>query len=311
MVALGGNALGLTPGEQLASLRAAAPGLVDMAEASQGLVVTHGNGPQVGQIDRAWALGSAVDPSVPALGLPEMVAMSQGYIGDHVVGALSQEVARRGREPQVSAVVTRVRVSPSDPSFAHPTKPIGPFLTEEMARRRMAEHPEHVYGPDAGRGFRRMVASPSPVEILEIDAVRALVAAGFITVACGGGGIPVVSEGETGALRAVDAVIDKDSASALLASDLGADTLVILTAVHRVAVGWGTPQRTWLSSLSVDRGRELCALGEFAAGSMGPKVQAAVDFVAGGGAVPRRAVICSLADASRALSGEVGTTIHP
>ncbi|MDO4258637.1 MAG: carbamate kinase [Actinomycetaceae bacterium] len=318
IVALGGNALGLTPAEQLAALTQAAAGLVEMSRGGS-LVIAHGNGPQVGQIERAFTMGSAVDPGVPSIDLPEMVAMSQGYIGDHIVRVIAEELGRRDNEAdmpsQVAAVVTRVRVDAGDPAFSAPTKPIGPFLTADIAARRGEEHPDHVYGEDAGRGWRRLVASPRPVEVLEVGAVRALVAAGFITVACGGGGIPVIAEdaplGEAHQLRAVDAVIDKDHSAALLAHQLAADTLVICTAVHRVAIGWGTDRQEWLKDLSVDKAREYMEAGEFAAGSMLPKVAAAVDFVAGAPkGRQRRAVICALSDAGRALSGQVGTVFH-
>ncbi|QWW19032.1 carbamate kinase [Schaalia sp. 19OD2882] len=325
VVALGGNALGLTPREQVEALRNAAAGLVDLATSCDGLVVAHGNGPQVGQIERAFSLGCAVDPGVPEIGMPEMVSMSQGYIGDHVVAVLEEEVSRRrsGEEScagaggpargRVAALVTRVRVDEADPAFAHPTKPIGPFLSAEQAERRRAEHPDHVYGQDAGRGWRRMVPSPRPVEIVEVEAVRALVDAGFLTVACGGGGVPVVSDPSRGVagLRAVDAVIDKDLTAALLAHTLEAETLVICTAVPRVAIGWGTDRQEWLKDMSVARARELIAAGEFAPGSMLPKVLAAVEFVESAPrGEARRAVICALADAGRALGGGVGTLIH-
>lgn len=322
VVALGGNALGLNPQEQLTALRGAAGGLVDLATASDALVIAHGNGPQVGQIERAFSLGAAVDTGVPAVGMPEMVSMSQGYIGDHIVRVVEEEMLRRsprgesasGSTPRrVAALVTRVRVDPADPAFANPTKPIGPFLTPEQVSCRQDENPEHVYGPDAGRGWRRLVPSPRPVDVVELEAVRTLVEAGFVTVACGGGGIPVVADHADGveALHAVDAVIDKDLSAALLAHELGADDLVICTAVHRVALGWGTPHQEWLASLSVDRARALIHREEFAAGSMLPKVMAAVEFVSSAPrGQARRAVICALADVGKALDGQVGTVIH-
>lgn len=306
VVALGGNALGHTPDDQLRLLRACAPALVDISEAGP-LVVAHGNGPQVGQITRAFALGTAVDPGVPEVDLPETVAMSQGYIGEHLVRSLDEELARRGRSGRVAGLLTRVEVDPADPAFAHPTKPIGQFLTREMAERRRAEDPTQVFGEDAGRGFRRLVASPAPRATVEVDAVRALADAGFIVVASGGGGIPVIRTA-TG-MRAVDAVVDKDRSAALLADELGASTLVILTAVPRVAIGWGTAHQEWLPRLSLERGRALVDAGEFAEGSMRPKVEAVLEFVAGAPAGARRGVICALADASRALTGSVGTVV--
>ncbi|MCI7671140.1 MAG: carbamate kinase [Schaalia hyovaginalis] len=306
VVALGGNALGETPDDQLRLLRRCAGALVDIAEAGP-LIVTHGNGPQVGQITRAFSLGAAADPGVPNVDLPEMGAMTQGYIGEHLVRSLDEELTLRGRAGRVAALVTRVEVDGDDPAFANPTKPIGQFLNRDMALRRMAEDPSQVYAEDAGRGFRRLVASPLPRRILELGAVRALADQGFLVVAGGGGGIPIVRSGDS--MRAVDAVIDKDRSAALLAADLGASCLVIFTAVHRVATGWGTPRQEWLSALDAARGRALVEAGEFAEGSMRPKVEAALDFVEGAPKGARRAIICALADASRALSGEVGTLI--
>lgn len=308
VVALGGNALGHSPDEQLRLLRDCAPALVDLFEAGP-LVVTHGNGPQVGQIIRAFSLGASVDPGVPGVDVPETVAMSQGYIGEHLVRALDEELARRGRPGMVAGLLTRVEVDAADPAFARPTKPIGQFLTREMAERRRAEDPSQVYAEDAGRGFRRLIASPRPRRIVEVEAVRVLAERGFLVVASGGGGIPVV-RGPAGRMRAVDAVVDKDRSAALLADALGASRLVILTSVHRVALRWGTSGQEWLSRLDLARGRALLEEGEFAEGSMGPKVEAVLDFVAGapeGG--ERVGVICALADASRALSGEVGTVV--
>ena len=307
VVALGGNALGQTPDDQLHLLRQAAPALVSLADAGP-LVIAHGNGPQVGQITRAFSLGVAADPGVPDVDLPEMVAMSQGYIGEHLVRSIDEAGATRGYLGKVAGLLTRVEVDPNDPAFADPTKPIGQFLTREMAEQRMKEEPGSVYREDAGRGFRKYVASPLPRRIVEIEAIQALTNAGFIVIASGGGGIPVIRTDYE--MKAVDAVIDKDRSAALMADELGASALVILTAVPAVATGWGTPMQHWLHHISLDEGRALIESGELAEGSMCPKVEAIVDFVskAPAGTV-RRGVICALADADRALSGEVGTTI--
>lgn len=307
VVALGGNALGQTPDDQLHLLRQAAPVLVSLADAGP-LVIAHGNGPQVGQITRAFSLGVAADPGVPDVDLPEMVAMSQGYIGEHLVRSIDEAGATRGYSGKIAGLLTRVEVDPNDPAFADPTKPIGQFLTREMAEQRMKEEPGSVYREDAGRGFRKYVASPLPRRIVEIEAIQALANAGFIVIASGGGGIPVIRTGYE--MKAVDAVIDKDRSAALMADELGASALVILTAVPAVATGWGTPMQHWLHHISLDEGRALIESGELAEGSMRPKVEAIVDFVskAPAGTV-RRGVICALADADRALSGEVGTTI--
>lgn len=307
VVALGGNALGQTPDDQLHLLRQAAPVLVSLADTGP-LVIAHGNGPQVGQITRAFSLGVAADPGVPDVDLPEMVAMSQGYIGEHLVRSIDEAGATRGYSGKVAGLLTRVEVDPNDPAFADPTKPIGQFLTREMAEQRMKEEPGSVYREDAGRGFRKYVASPLPRRIVEIEAIQALANAGFIVIASGGGGVPVIRTDYE--MKAVDAVIDKDRSAALMADELGASALVILTAVPAVATGWGTPMQHWLHHISLDEGRALIESGEFAEGSMRPKVEAIVDFVskAPAGTV-RRGVICALADADRALSGEVGTTI--
>ena len=271
-------------------------------------MIAHGNGPQVGQITRAFSLGVAADPGVPDVDLPEMVAMSQGYIGEHLVRSIDEAGATRGYLGKVAGLLTRVEVDPNDPAFADPTKPIGQFLTREMAEQRMKEEPGSVYREDAGRGFRKYVASPLPRRIVEIEAIQALAKAGFIVIASGGGGIPVIRTDYE--MKAVDAVIDKDRSAALMADELGASALVILTAVPAVATGWGTPMQHWLHRISLDEGRALIESGELAEGSMRPKVEAIVDFVskAPAGTV-RRGVICALADADRALSGEVGTTI--
>ncbi len=306
LVALGGNALGETPEDQLRLLRQCASALADIAEGGP-LLVTHGNGPQVGQITRAFSLGAAADPGVPNVELSQMGAMTQGYIGEHLLRSLDEELTRRGRAGRVAALVTRVEVDEDDPAFMNPTKPIGQFLNREMAMRRMAEDPSLVYAEDAGRGFRRLVASPLPRRVLELEAIRTLIDQGFCVVAGGGGGIPIVRSGDM--MRAVDAVIDKDRCAALLADQIGASCLVILTAAHKVATAWGTSRQQWLDVLDVARGRALVEAGEFAPGSMRPKVEAALEFVEGGAPGERRAVICALADASRALSGEVGTLI--
>ena len=229
--------------------------------------------------------------------------MSQGYIGYHLQNAVANELAARGVGKTCVTLVTQVLVDENDSAFAHPTKPIGAFYSREEAERIAAEK-GYVMVEDAGRGYRRVVPSPKPVDVVEKDAVNALLRDGFVVIAAGGGGIPVIRR--DGALEGVSAVIDKDFASAKLADLIGADTLVILTAVERVAVNFGKPDQRELSAMTVAEAEEYCAQGQFAPGSMLPKVRAAMDFARGGG----RAVIASLARAAEALAGgDTGTVI--
>ena len=307
VIALGGNALGSTPDEQLAAIRAAAPAVISMITADNEIILTHGNGPQVGAIQRAFDVASSQDPKVPVMPLAESTALSQGYIGYHLQQELAREITHRGWPWHVATVVTQVEVDPHDPAFEDPTKPIGAFIDEESARRYMAEDSHVTFVEDAGRGWRRVVASPRPRRIVERDSILNLLDAEFIVITCGGGGVPVIPDGE--GLKGVDAVIDKDFCAGLLAEAVGADLLFILTAVPQVAIGWGTPNQKFLDQLSVDEAERYIEEGQFAPGSMLPKVRAAVDFVRGGGG--RQAVICSLDEAPNAARGRGGTVIHP
>ncbi len=307
VIALGGNALGDDLAQQRERIDVAAPALVGLIAQGHEIIVSHGNGPQVGAIALAFELGSRTSDRVPAMGLPECTAMSQGYIGQHLQQGLARELRRQGMPWHVATVVTQMEVDADDPALRRPTKPIGGFYPEEEAHALMAADPQTVLAPDAGRGWRRMVPSPRPVAIVERDSILNLLDHEFIVIACGGGGVPVVRDSD-GDLRSVAAVVDKDFASARLADAVDADHLVVLTAVDRVCVGWGTPEQRALDDLDLATAREHLARGEFAAGSMGPKVQAAVDFVAAGPG--RRAVICALEDAPLAMSGGAGTRIH-
>lgn len=303
VVALGGNALGDTPAEQLQLVKATARPIVDLIQSGNQVVIAHGNGPQVGMINLglgAAAESGAIKAEMP---FPECGAMSQGYIGYHLQNAVANELAARGVGKTCVTLVTQVLVDENDSAFAHPTKPIGAFYSREEAERIAAEK-GYVMVEDAGRGYRRVVPSPKPVDVVEKDAVNALLRDGFVVIAAGGGGIPVIRR--DGALEGVSAVIDKDFASAKLADLIGADTLVILTAVERVAVNFGKPDQRELSAMTVAEAEEYCAQGQFAPGSMLPKVRAAMDFARGGG----RAVIASLARAAEALAGgDTGTII--
>lgn len=280
VVAFGGNAL-VTDSEhdsipqQYETVSRTVPPLIDMLEQGWKLVVSHGNGPQVGFILRRSEIAQdEVDP-VP---VDYAVADTQGAIGYMFVKALRNELARRGISRPVVAVVTHSVVSLDDPAFDNPTKPVGSFLEESKAKE-MAATMDWTIAEDAGRGWRRTVASPRPTAILETDMIRGLLDSGAIVVAVGGGGIPV-SVGADGTVVGVEAVVDKDLASGLLAHDLGADMLMIPTAVPRVAIAFGTPDEKWLDVITVDEARAYIASGQFGKGSMEPKVEAVADFVA-------------------------------
>ncbi len=306
VIALGGNALGDTLSEQMTAVKTTAKALCDLIEEGHQIVVVHGNGPQVGMINNAMSALSREDQNQPNTPLSVCVAMSQAYIGYDLQNALREELRKRGfmRTPVVT-VVTQVRVDPEDPAFENPSKPIGHFLTKEEADHQ-AQAYGHIMKEDAGRGYRRVVASPKPVEIVEQDAINSLVDANKIVICCGGGGIPVVLNNDH--LKGASAVIDKDFASCLLAKELDADMLIILTAVEKVAIHFGKENETWLDDLSVQEARQHIENGEFAAGSMLPKVQAAVDFASS--APGRTAMITLLEKARDGIHGKTGTTIH-
>lgn len=306
VIALGGNALGQTPGEQREKVAAAVPPLVSLIEQGHEILVAHGNGPQVGAISLAFSTAAKSDPKIPAMDLPECTAMSQGYIGYHLQNALWQELRRRKLPWHPATVITQVEVAADDPAFSDPQKPIGPFYTEDEVKAVRAAHPDWTVKEDAGRGYRRMVASPVPVGIVERDAVLQMLRAELVVIAGGGGGIPVVRRDER--LEGVAAVVDKDFAAAALAEAIDAGLLVILTAVERVCLRFGTPEELPLTALSADDAERFCGAGEFGAGSMLPKVQAAVRFVRSG--PNRRAVIASLENAAQAVAGDSGTWIH-
>ena len=306
VVALGGNALGNTLPEQMIAVKSTAKALCDLIEEGHQVVVVHGNGPQVGMINNAMTALTHEDQAQPNTPLSVCVAMSQAYIGYDLQNALREELRKRGfmRTPVVT-VVTQVRVDPEDPAFENPSKPIGKFLTKEEADFQAKAY-GHVMKEDAGRGYRRVVASPKPVEIVEQDAINSLVDANKIVICCGGGGIPVTLEGHH--LKGASAVIDKDFASCLLAKQLDADMLIILTAVEKVAVNFGKENEEWLDDLTVSQARKYIEEGQFAAGSMLPKVQACVDFASSG--TGRTAMITLLEKAKDGIMGKTGTQIH-
>ncbi|WP_419026700.1 carbamate kinase [Intestinimonas butyriciproducens] len=307
VIALGGNALGENLPEQMAAVRGTARAIADLIQAGHEVVVAHGNGPQVGMIQKAMAELTRSDPEryIPCP-LSVCVAMSQGYIGYDLQNALREELMDRGIDKGVATVLTQVEVDPADPAFQHPTKPIGAFMTREEADKLVAERGYDVV-EDAGRGWRRVVASPKPVSIVEIKSIRDMVAAGLVVVACGGGGIPVFkTDGHH--LKGAAAVIDKDFAACTLARQLDADCLIILTAVEKVAIHFGKLNVEWLSYLTPARARAYMDDGEFAPGSMLPKVQAAVEFAES--APGRTALITLLEKAGEGIEGRTGTLIR-
>lgn len=310
VVAIGGNALihdgqQGTIAEQYDNARETAQHIAALVAAGWGVVVTHGNGPQVGFI----LLRSELVPDdapVPKLGLEMSVADSQGGIG-HILGqALLNELAERGLPDRVVCVLTHVVVDAQDPAFREPTKPIGPFYTRAQADERAARDGWTMV-EDAGRGYRRVVASPEPIRIVEEAQIRALVDAGFVVIAVGGGGIAVI-ESEPGVYRGAEAVIDKDRASALLGASLSIPLLVLSTGVEQVAFHFRQPDERWLDRITAAEARRHLADGEFPRGSMGPKVEAAIRFLERGG---QEVLITSPASLERALAGETGTRIVP
>ncbi|MBS5879922.1 MAG: carbamate kinase [Clostridium sp.] len=307
VIALGGNALQeagkpATAQAQLEVVERTSVYIADILEKGYQIVLAHGNGPQVG---RLVIQNEYAEPVTPAMPFDVCGAMSQGMIGYHIQQGLSKVLRSRGNSTPVATVVTQVVVDSHDPKFQNPSKPIGPFYTEEEAAA-IAAQKGYVMKEDAGRGWRRVVASPMPVEIVELDAVRCLVDNGFIVVTVGGGGIPVVRNAQ-GNLKGVAAVIDKDLASERLAEDLDVDALVILTAVEKVSINFKKPDQKDLDTLSVAEAKRYIAEGHFAPGSMLPKIEAAVKFVES--KPGRRAIITSLDQAALALEGKAGTTI--
>ncbi|MEE0706525.1 carbamate kinase [uncultured Adlercreutzia sp.] len=304
VIALGGNALGNNAEEQLELVQNTATHIVEMIAEGTNVIVSHGNGPQVGMINNAFDIAAANSDKVPVMPFPECGAMSQGYIGYHLSQAILNELRRRGIRRSTAAVVTETLVDADDPAFQDPTKPVGAFLTEEEAKKR-AEETGCVFKEDAGRGWRMVVASPKPVRLVEFDAVQDLMNAGYVVVAGGGGGVPVIEK--DGAYVGVPAVIDKDRSSAKMASDYKADMLVILTAVEKVAINFGKPDQENISHMTIAEAREYIKQGQFAPGSMLPKVEACIEYLE---AYPAgKALITSLECAAAGLRGETGTVI--
>lgn len=307
VIALGGNALQesgkpATAQSQLDVVEKTSEYIADIINAGYDVVLAHGNGPQVGRIVLQNEHSTDITPALP---FDVCGAMSQGYIGYHMQQGLEKVLRHRGINKRVATIVTQVVVDKNDPKFQNPSKPIGPFYTEEEAKR-IEEEKGYTMKEDAGRGWRRVVASPNPVEIVELDAVKCLIDGGFIAITVGGGGIPVIKD-ENGNYVGTAAVIDKDLASERLAEDINADALVILTAVETVCINFGKPNQKSLSCINTEEARKYIAEGHFAPGSMLPKVEAAIKFVES--KPGRKAIITSLDKAVEALKGESGTTI--
>ncbi len=304
VIALGGNALGKTPEEQLELVKKTASTIVDLVEEGYDVIVGHGNGPQVGMVNLAFEYAHNNGGSTPAMPFPECGAMTQGYIGYHLQQSIQKELANRGINRPCACVVTQVEVDKNDSAFQKPTKPIGSFYTKEQADKIVAET-GYTFVEDAGRGYRRVVPSPKPVSIVELPVVENLVNNNTIVITVGGGGIPVVKDGN--GYSGVAAVIDKDRASSKLALDIHADMLVILTAVDRVCINFNKPDQKELAEMSIDEANKYIEEGHFAPGSMLPKVQSCIDYVSATGG---QALITSLEKAKDALQGKTGTIVH-
>ncbi len=305
VVALGGNALedssSPTADNQKKVIEASMTHIAELISAGMKVVVTHGNGPQVGRIGLQNEAAKEITPPMP---FDVCGAMSQGMLGYHIQQALKGELNRRSMAAEVSSLITQVVVNPHDEAFNNPTKPIGPFYTKSEAEA-LERSEGYVMKEDSGRGFRRVIASPKPLEIVELATIKALLDENITVIAVGGGGVPVVKKGTT--LDGVEAVIDKDFASAKLAENIDAHTLVILTEVEKVALNFGKENQKWLNTLTLQEVEEYTAQGHFAKGSMLPKVEACAAFVQS--KKGRKALITSLSKVNEALRGETGTHI--
>ncbi|MGF6564044.1 carbamate kinase [Kosakonia cowanii] len=303
VLALGGNALGCDLAGQMQALQQTAQTIAELVAQGHQVVITHGNGPQVGMITLAFEAAARTEAHTPMLPMSVCVALSQGYIGYDLQNTLREALLARNLDIPVATVITQVEVAAGDAAFSQPDKPIGSFFSEAEAQALIRQG--YTMKEDAGRGYRRVVASPKPVDIIEKETVKALMAAGQVVITCGGGGIPVVREGQH--LRGVSAVIDKDWASATLAAMIDADMLIILTAVEKVALHFGKANQQLLDTLSVRDAERFIAEGHFAAGSMLPKVEAAVAFARS--RPGRQALITELRQAKAGIEGKTGTLI--
>ena len=305
VIALGGNALGNTATEQLALVSNTAKAIVDLIAEGNEVVIAHGNGPQVGMINLGLSTAAEAGAIKADMPFPECGAMSEGYIGYHLQQAIGNELASRGMRKPVATIVTQTVVSEDDPAFQNPTKPVGAFYDKETADR-IAKEKGYTMVEDAGRGYRQVVPSPKPFDIVEAESIKALFNAGHVVIAAGGGGIPVVRK--DGKVYGTPAVIDKDFGSELLAELLDADVLVILTAVEKVAINFNKPDQKGLDDLTPAQAKVYMDENQFAKGSMLPKVQAAVKFAES--KPGRTALITLLEKAKDGIAGKTGTRIH-
>ena len=304
VVALGGNALGKSPEEQLKLVKNTASSLIGLIDAGNQVVISHGNGPQVGAINLGMNF-AAENGKTAAFPFPECGAMSQGYIGYHLQQSLQNELHKRWMNKNVATIVTQIAVDPEDPAFDNPSKPVGDFYTKEQAEQ-IEKEKGYTFKEDAGRGYRQVVPSPLPKKIMELNSINTLIESGDLVIAGGGGGVPVIMTDD--GLQGVPAVIDKDRSSALLADKISADKLIILTAVDYVYVNYGKPDEKALKNLTIDEAHKYMDEKQFAAGSMLPKIEACLSFVEGH--PEREAIITSLNGLDDALAGKVGTVIR-
>lgn len=306
VIALGGNALGKNPSEQLSLLENVAKIIVSLVKDGNKIVLTHGNGPQVGQISLAMEYSSTKEVKTPFMPFPECGSMSQGYIGYQLQQCIQDELERQGIVKNCATLITQVLVDPKDNAFENPTKPIGLFYTKEEAQK-IEQEKGYQFVEDSGRGYRRVVPSPIPMDIIEKNVIKQLVDNDNIVIAVGGGGIPVIKTNKIELLEGVEAVIDKDRSGALLAKEIEADTLLILTAVEKVYLNYNTANQLALDTITVPEAETYIKEGHFAKGSMLPKIEACIDFVKDSD--NRRAIISSLEKASEAIQGDTGTVI--
>lgn len=305
VIALGGNAI-LQPGQeatyenQLENVRQATEIIAQIVKNGHNVIITHGNGPQVGNILRQNEEAKDVVPPFP---LDVCSAESQGFIGYMMDQTLKNSLQALGIKNTVVSMLTQTEVSKDDPAFQNPEKPIGVFYSEEEAKQ-LAKDKGWTVGEDAGRGWRRVVPSPEPQSILGSDVIESLTDAGNIVIAAGGGGIPVAKTAD-GKYEGIEAVIDKDSSAFKLSTEVKADTFMVLTDVTNVYINWGKPDQKALEAITVEEAKQYVKEGQFAAGSMGPKMEAAIEFAEQGG----RAIICSLDKADLAMEGKAGTSI--
>lgn len=302
VLALGGNALGNSPEEQIKAVRKTAVSIVDLVEDGNEVIVCHGNGPQVGMINLAMETAHNSNPQISNMPFAECVAMSQGYIGYHLQKAIKNELSKRNMKNAVSTIITQVKVDKNDEAFANPTKPVGLFYSKEESEKLAAES-GYTFREDANRGYRRVVPSPKPIDIIEKEEINTLIKEDFIVIAGGGGGIPVVEN--DGQLEGIGAVIDKDFTSEKLAEISDADLLIILTAVEKVCINYGTENEEGLDELNLSRAQKLIEERQFAEGSMLPKVKACLSFVQSGEG--KTALITSLEKAKEGINGLTGT----